>query len=319
MKETLTTAESAAATRAAVRAGRGLRAQRRDAYFALWLILPTLVAVFAVSVYPLGYSLWESMLQVNIFEHTTSFVGLSNYATALQDPELQAAFGRTAYFSVLAVVGTTLLGLVMALVLNEHFVGRGVVRSIVLIPWAMAPVVVGFLWAWFYDGSYGTLDGVLYQLHLIKGYIPWLQNGFVALNLVGLTYIWNQAPLASLLLLAALQAIPGDLYEAAQLDRANVVQRFRYVTLPFLTPMLLLVLILASINAVLAFDLFYVMTYGGPGTATTVVAWLGYLTSFHYLNFPSGTAILYLLTIVSLILAVVYVRLLSRPEVSLEQ
>jgi multiple sugar transport system permease protein len=212
----------------------------------------------------------------------------------------------------MVVVGSIGLGMAMALVLNEEFKSRGIVRSIALMPWAVARVIVAQMWLLIYDSQYGYLNGILYQLGLIDRYVPFLAHGFRALNLIGVTYIWSYAPLCYLLLLAQLQAVPKNLYAAAKVDGANAWQRFWHVTLPWLRPMLLLVLILATIDAIMAFDLFFVLTGGGPGSATTVISWLGYSTAFAFFRMSDGAAILYTLSLICLILAYFYMRLLYR-------
>src|SRR5581483_2484973 len=192
-----------------------------------------------------------------------------------------------------------------------RFVGRGVMRSVILIPWSMSGVVVGYLWGWIFSGQYGPLNAVLVQTGITSEYLTWLANPDIALYVVALVYIWNQAPLAALLFLAALQAVPKNLYAAAKVDGAGALGRFRHVTLPWLRSMALLVIILATINAVLAFDLFFLLTGGGPGSSTTVLSWLGYAYAFNFFKFGEGAATLYVLSILCLILAYVYMRLLQ--------
>lgn len=308
---TSTEAPARAARRARVQA-RPARGQMDDRLFALLLVLPTLIAVLAVTIFPFGYSAWMSLHQLNMFSQDWVFVGLDNYLTVTHDLEFRSAFFRTLYFAFVSVVGGTLLGLAMALVLNERFKGRALLRSAILIPWAMSGVVVGYLWGWIFNGQYGTINGILYALGLIDSYIPFLADGFAALNIVALVYIWSQAPLAALLFLAALQTVPASLYNAAKIDGASAIQRFLRITLPWLRSMLLLVLILATINALLAFDLFWVMTKGGPGSDTTVFSWLGYAYAFLFTKYGEGTATLYILSILSLLLAAVYLRLLQQ-------
>ena len=188
----------------------------------------------------------------------------------------------------------------MALVLNQRFWGRGILRSFVLIPWAMSPVAVGILWGWMLNGNYGTFNGILTDLGLIDKPIAWLADGWAALNLVALVHIWNQAPLASLLILAGLQSMPENLHRAARIDGAGPGRASSSITLPWLRPMLLLVLILTSINSIMAFDLFWTITKGGPGSATTVFSWMGYAYAFQFFRFGEGAAILYVLTILCL-------------------
>ena len=273
------------------------------------LVLPTLLVVFLVIGIPLIYSLALSLHRINPLTQRWIFVGLANYTKILPDPDFLAAFARTAYFAVVTVFGGLVLGMAMALVLNMAFVGRDVLRSLVLVPWAMSPVAVGILWSWMLNGDYGTFNAILLSLGVIGAPIHWLGNGALALNLVAVAHVWNQAPLASLLILAGLQSMPENLHRAARIDGAGAVRRFFSITLPWLRPMLLLVLILTSINSIMAFDLFWTMTHGGPGSATTVFSWMGYAYAFQFFRFGEGAAILYVLTIVCLILAWFYLKL----------
>lgn len=273
------------------------------------LTTPALIVVFAVIGVPLVYSLVLSLHRINMLTQQWMYVGFSNYLEVLPQPEFLRALGRTVYFSIITVVGGLVLGMAMALVLNARFWGRGILRSLVLVPWAMAPVAVGVLWAWIYNGDYGTLNAVLLDLGLIDQTIAWLGNGDRAMNLVALAYIWNQAPLASLLILAGLQSMPENLHRAARIDGAGPIARFFKITLPWLRPMLLLIMILTSINSIMAFDLFWTLTQGGPGSATTVFSWMGYAYAFQFFKFGEGAAILYILTLLCLILAFLYLKL----------
>ena len=173
-----------------------------------------------------------------------------------------------------------------------------------LVPWAMAPVAVGVLWGWMFNGEYGTLNAILFDLGLISRPIHWLGDGDTAFNLVALVHVWNHAPLASLLILAGLQSMPDNLHRAAQ-DRRRRARSgaSSSITLPWLRPMLLLIMILTTINSIMAFDLFWIMTRGGPGSATTVFSWMGYAYAFQFFRFGEGAAILYVLTILCLVLA----------------
>jgi ABC-type glycerol-3-phosphate transport system permease component len=278
------------------------------------LATPTLLAVFLVIGIPLGYSLLLSFNETNVLTHRWVFVGLGNYAEAFADPAFLAAFGRTAVFAAATVLAGLVIGTGMAVVLNGRFPGRGLLRGVVLIPWAMSPVAVGILWSWIFNGEYGPLDAVLLDLGIINTPVHWLGNGTLAFALVALVYVWNQAPLTCLLLLGGLQSMPDSLHKAARVDGAGPWRRFCHITLPWLRPMMLLVLVLTTINAVMAFDLFWIITQGGPGSATSVFAWMGYVEAFQYFRFGEGAAVLYLLTVVCLVLAAVYFLLLLRPR-----
>lgn len=301
---TITIPQAAAITRPRRRIG-------RIPGFAYGAVAPTLAIVIAVVGLPLAYSLYLSLHRTNPITKRWIFVGLDNYAGMLGNAEFWAALGRTGYFAAFSVIGTTVIGMAMALVLNERFAGRGFLRSVMLVPWAMAPVSVGVLWSFVYAGDYGALNGLLNDLGLGFLATPWLGDGFRALNLVALTQVWNQAPLTALLLLAGLQSMPGNLHRAAMLDGAGPIARFFAITLPWLKPNLLFIAIIATINSLMAFDILWIMTRGGPGAATTVFAWLGYLYSFQFLKFGEGAAILYGLTILSFVLAILYFLVLG--------
>lgn len=279
--------------------------------FAYVTVAPTLVLTALIVGLPLLYSLYLSFNSTNPITKRWIFVGFANYVKVFENMDFWYALGRTAYFSALAVIGTTVLGMLFALVLNQKFFGRGLLRSVVLVPWAMAPVSIGVLWSFVYAGNFGLLNGLLHDIGLGSLATAWFGDGFRALNLVALTQIWNQAPLTTLMMLSALQSMPENLHRAAVLDGAGPVKRFFAITLPWLKPTLLFSTIIATINALMTFDIILIMTRGGPGSATTTLSWLGYLQSFQFLKFGEGAAILYVLTILSLACAVLYFFVLS--------
>ena len=301
------------------------RVRLSEATFASLLILPALLGIVLVVVFPLVYSLWMSFTDVNLLRTTGPaielfgvrvplfrFVGLKNYASLLVDPLYWSSFWRTMYFVGAFVLETTLVGLGMALVLNERFPGRPLMRSLVLVPWSLSRVVVGLLWIGILDVEFGALNGLLYNAGLIESYVSFFKDGFSALNVLVSVYMWNQAPFATLLFLAGMQSIPGELYMAAEVDGAGYWQRLRYVTMPALRGILFLVLVVSTVNGFLMLDLIYVLTMGGPANETTTISWLGFQTSFQFFKFGPGTAILYTVTLVCLILTVVYHKLLFR-------
>jgi multiple sugar transport system permease protein len=166
------------------------------------------------------------------------------------------------------------------------------------------------MWQWIYDPKVGALNGLLIDLGLISQPVGWLSDPLSALLAIAFADVWNMVPLAVILLLAALQRIPHDLYEAAHMDGATAAQSFRYVTFPWLAQPLMIVLILQTMNAIRTFDIIYVLTAGGPGTATTTLTWKTYLTTFTSLNFGLGNAYAYMITLMTLALALVYFRAL---------
>ena len=291
--------------------------------FAVLLVLPALLGIFAVVLFPLLYSLWLSFTDVNVLRTSGPvielfgvrvplfrWVGFQNYVRIFDDPLYWSSLWRTLYFVAAFVLEATLVGFGMALVLNERFAGRPLMRSLLLIPWSLSRVVVGLLWIGILDFEFGAFNGLLYNLHLVDGSIAFFKDGFSALNVLVSVYAWNQAPFAALLFLAGMQSISTDLYSAAEVDGAGYWQRFHHLTLPALRPILFLVLVLATVNGFLMLDLIYVLTMGGPGHDTTTVSWLGFQTAFTFFKFGPGTAILYTLTALCLLLTFVYHRLI---------
>jgi multiple sugar transport system permease protein len=287
--------------------------------FAWLLIVPAVLGILLVVVFPLAYSLWMSFAEVNLLRATGPaielfgvrlplfrYVGLQNYVRTFTDPLYWSSLWRTLYFVAAFVLEATLVGLGMALVLHERFAGRPLMRSLLLVPWSLSRVVVGLLWIGILDFEFGMLNGVLYRVGLIDGYVSYFKEGFRALNVLVSVYMWNQAPFATLLFLAGMQSIPEELYMAAAVDGAGYWRRFRYITLPALKPIVFLILVLSTVNGFLMLDLIYVLTMGGPGQDTTTISWLGFLTAFSFFKFGPGTAILYTLTALCLLLTFVY-------------
>lgn len=294
-----------------------------EAGFAWLLVLPVVVAIGLVVAVPLVYSLWLSFTDVNLLRGggpaleafgvrlpLYRWIGLKNYLGVFDDPLYWSSLWRTLYFVGAFVAEATLAGLGMALVLNERFAGRPLMRSLLLIPWSLSRIVVGLLWIGLLDFEFGALNGMLYRAGLIDSYVAFFKDGFTSLNVLVSVYMWNQAPFATLLFLAGMQSIGEDLYAAAEVDGAGYWQRFAHVTLPALRPILFLVLVLCTVNGFLMLDLIYILTMGGPGYDTTTISWLGFQTTFKFFKFGPGTAILYTLTALCLLMTLVYHRLI---------
>ncbi len=277
-----------------------------------WFILPAVVVVLGVVIYPTLDSLLISLQKYDLADPThRPFVGLNNYLTLLTSDSFWQVIERTAVFTVFSVVLTMLIGLAVALLLNEEFVGRAVVRTLLLIPWAMPPVVVGMVWEWIYNGDYGILNGILTWLHLSGGYVSFLGDPNLAMPAVIVTKVWKEVPFVALMLLAGLQTIPSPLYEAARIDGAGSFRTLFSITIPLLRPMLAVVTVLQTMWSFRVFDIIYVMTSGGPADRTMVIAIETYFESFKYLRFGSGAAMAYVVTIVIVTLSLVYMKLIS--------
>ncbi|MFI4986401.1 MAG: carbohydrate ABC transporter permease [Alphaproteobacteria bacterium] len=281
--------------------------------FAFLLNSPSLAAIVLLVGYPIAYSAWISLHKYSLKRpRVFEFVGLGNYLDILATGEFWSALWITLLFTALAVSVVVVLGIAIALLLDQRFPGRGLVRTLMLVPWAIPPVVNGLMWQWIYDSKVGALNGLLFSLGLISDYRGWLSDPIYALAALVSAHVWNMLPLAVILLLGALQRIPGDLYDAGRVDGCKGLALFRHVTLPWLAQALLIVLILQTMFAIRVFDVIYVLTAGGPGTATTTLTWLTYLTTFESLDFGHGNAYAYMVSLITLSLSLVYFRALYR-------
>jgi ABC-type sugar transport system permease subunit len=277
------------------------------------LLLPSLVVVFGIVVYPLLRTLYTSFFAVDSpFPGRYPFVGLENYQRTFENPAFWAAIRRTAYFTLVSTWFELVLGVLLGLLLNVSFRGRALLRSLVILPWALPTIVNGMMWRWIFNPEYGALNALLTQLHVISRYRSWLGTPFLALNMVIVADVWKNAPLAAFLVLAGLSTIPRELYEAARVDGAGAIRGFFSVTLPLLTPTILVILVVRTIEAFKVFDIIYVMTRGGPANGTQTIAFYAYLQAFSNQLFGYGGALAYVIALFILGFALVYMRLLRR-------
>jgi len=282
-----------------------------DSLFAYVLNLPALVVVLALIAYPIGYSFWLSLHRYNLKRPDLyRFVGIENYREILTDRVFLNSLTVSVIFSLLSVGLILILSLTFALLLNETFLGRGVMRSLVLLPWAIPGVVNGMMWSWIFNAKVGALNGVLVSLGLIEEYRRWLSSPTSALLAAVFAHVWNMVPFSVIILLAGLASIPSELYDSARVDRCGVLQRFRHVTLPWLLHPLLIVLILQTMNAFRTFDTIYILTGGGPGEATNVIALQTVRTVLDFTDFGLGNAYAYVIMLITLVISIAYVRLL---------
>jgi multiple sugar transport system permease protein len=203
-----------------------------------------------------------------------------------------------------------LAGFFTARLLLARFHGRGLVRAMVILPWVLPGAISAVIWTWVFHPSWGILNLLLYEAGLIDRYIPWLTNPELARLTVVIAFVWTQFPFAAILIMAGLTMIERDLYAAAQVDGANRWQRFRYVTFPSLRPIFTILLIYHSLVALTSYDLVYAMTAGGPGTATTLLSFRIWQESFSMMNFGTGSAIAFILVLLSLAFMAAIIRAL---------
>jgi multiple sugar transport system permease protein/N,N'-diacetylchitobiose transport system permease protein len=291
-------------------------AGRGQTRLALLLLLPAAVVVFGVVLYPAGRALVISFYDVDSpFPGAYPFVGLRNYADVLADRRLWMAAEHTAYFTLVSTALELILGIGLAQLLAAPIRFRWLFRAVVILPWALPTIVNGAMWRWIFNAQYGVANAVLTQLHLQSDYRSWLgTDPFLALNMVVVADVWKNTSLVAFFLLAGLQTIPAELYEAARVDGAGPVRAFVRITLPLLRPAIALVLVLRTIEAFKVFDIIYVMTGGGPASGTQTVTFYTYLQAFSAQRFSIGAALAYLTVVTVLLLALVYLRLLRQSE-----
>ncbi|MEH2347668.1 MAG: sugar ABC transporter permease [Nostoc sp.] len=270
-----------------------------------WILLtPALLLLLFVFAYPILRAFWLSVFTRNLgTELQPVFSGLDNYVRMAGDGRFWQSLSATAVFTTASVLSELLLGLLIALVLNQAFFGRGIVRTIAILPWALPTALIGLAWAWIFNDQFGVVNDILLRLGLIKTGINWLGDPNLAMSAAIFADVWKTTPFISILLLAGLQSISADLYEAYSVDGANPWQSFRNITLPLLLPQILIAVLFRFAQAFGIFDLIAVMTGGGPGGATEVVSLYIYSTVMRYLDFGYGAALV-VVTFLILIAAV---------------
>lgn len=261
-------------------------------------LLPALAVMAAVALYTTGYSIYLALRDVSLISPPPyDFVGLENFRQALTEARAVAGFWRSIQYVAVAVVAELLLGLAIALYLQRDFLGRKLVRALLLIPMIMTPVVVGLIWRIFYDPNAGIINYLLRGTPLQDS--DWLGSPRLALGAVVVADIWQWTPFVILIVMAALDAMSTEPVEAARIDGASGVQVFRYVVLPLLRPALVIAGLLRLIDSFKVFDLIYVMTRGGPALATETVNMYAYIEGFSNFNISYAVALSLLMTIVT--------------------
>lgn len=271
-------------------------------------VLPALLLLLLVTAYPVVHVFWLSLHRKLLIFDISRFVGLDNYLFLLKDDRFWNAIGNTAYFTVVSVSLELLLGLGIALLLNRDFRMKGLVRAVVLIPWAVPTVVSAKMWEWIYNTDFGILN------YLLGIKVNWLGSPFWALNAAIAMDVWKTTPFVAILLIAGLQVIPRDLYQAARIDGAGAWEIFRRITLPLLKPVILVVLIFRTLDAFRVFDAIYVLTGGGPANTTETLSIYAYKVLFQTLQFGYGSALSAVVFLCTGGITVFYVKLLSRNE-----
>lgn len=278
-----------------------------------WLMLvPAMVILIGLIVYPFLISLQYSFSDVDLLggKTTIKFIGLDNFRRALRDATLKDAVDNTITFVFWTVVLEMLGGLGLAMLLNSNIRGRRIFVSLFLIPLVMPPIVISLCWKMMYDYGWGVINYLLMAVGLES--VFWLSDPQIAMYAIIFTDVWHLTPFVMLIFLAGLQSLPTEPYEAAEIDGANNWQTFRDITLPLLRPTILVVLLLRTIDGAKLFDKVFVMTGGGPGTATETLTTYIFYNAFRGLDLGYAAAVSFMMLVVLSILSIIYIRSILR-------
>ena len=290
------------------------RLQRRQTRLGWVLLLPALAVVGFVAIYPLGKTIYYSFTNQEFLAgiEPTKWVGLRNYRELWHDSIFRTAIWTTIKFTLITVGFEFVLGMIIALVVNSNFKGRGVMRAVMLVPWAIPTVISAQMWKWMYDDVFGVINDAGIRLHILHHSVAWISQPNTALASVAAVDIWKTTPFVALLLLAGLQVVPRELYEAANVDGASRLQQFWRITLPLLRPAILVALIFRTLDALRVFDVFYVFFGSRPDTQTMAIYDQNTIVSTGDVGY--GAAISVAIFLIIAIFVVIYVTFIKVEE-----
>lgn len=285
-----------------------------SAPFGYLLVGPLVLWLVITIVIPLIYSIYVSFTDAGIIGTEAPFIGLENYATVLGDAEFRSSFGRSLIWAVGGAVVQTILAFATALALNQAFRGRRFARTWIILSWIIPTIVIAILWRWMLNVTYGVVNFLVTTVGLTDGPIDFLGSPKWALPTVIMINAWRWFPFLALLILAGLQSIPGELYEAAKVDGASAVQRFFHITMPQLQPVMYVVGLIGTLWAFNIFDVIWLLTQGGPSGSTQTLPVLIYDRAFNGFAMGEASAISVLLCVFLLIFSVLYIKFVPAGE-----
>lgn len=292
------------------------KAKLWDKIYPYFSISVPFLVIALFTIYPVLYAVRISFYRYLLTKPKSHpFIGLDNFKEVITSYYFRTSLVNTAVFTMAVVIGVTIFGLIVAMLLNSKVRTANALKILILLPWAIPSVVGGLMWKWILNSDFGILSGILYGLGIIHQYIPFLANPTLAKLSMVIATIWKEGPLAAIFLLAGLQLIPTELYEAARIDGGGGWRIFRFVTLPLLQPIMLIVVVYETITSILVFDLIYVLTGGGPGDSTSMISWFAYAEIFKNLNLGHGVALAIIIALITLVLILVYLRVIKSEEV----
>ena len=288
----------------------------RENILAFSLILPSLILVFITYLYPAIFTFIISFAEYDIVRlKIKKFIQFKNFEFLINNSLFTSAVLRTIYFGLLICIFTSIFSFLIALLLNEKFIGKAFLRVMIVLPWAVPSVVSGVLWGQMFHADTGFLNALFYQLGLISTYKIWLADPLIALHIIAIAEIWKAIPFMTLFFLSGLQSLPSEAFEAAAVDGANVFQRFFYILFPLMLPIVIPLFLIQFVLAMKSFDTIFVLTRGGPGGGTTTLNYFIYQEAFETFNLGRASAAAYVLLIITL--AVVLIPSISRYVVKI--
>jgi multiple sugar transport system permease protein len=288
--------------------------QHRLAYL---LILPSVVSITCIFFLPLILGFWLSFCSKDLTRGSTTvgFIGLRNYSELLCNPAFWHSSILSLIWTISCVIPQYIIGFGLALLLNREFKGRGIVRALLLLPWVIPIVSAGAVWRWMYNPLFGVLSYFLLKMRVIHSPIPWLSSPSMALISCIIVNIWKGFPFSMIVLLAGLQVIPKQLYEAAQIDGASAWKKFRYVTFPMLIKISLIVILFQSIWTFNDFSTIYLLTTGGPGTSTTTLPIFAYMQSFQVGRISYGVSAATIMFLMMVLFGIMYIKIVTKSQI----
>ena len=273
------------------------------------LMAPALLAMAAIVFYPVISTLLSSFFEMNKMGDWVRFVGLGNFSSLFADKTFWVVLARSVFWTVVAVALKTLAGLGLGILLNQDYRGRGIIRTLIVIPWAAPVPIAAMIWMWTFNSQFGLLNHFLKQMGITSRPPAWLANPTTAFWANLTVDVWLGIPFMALAFLAGLQAISHEYYEAAEIDGANSLQRFSYITLPFLRPVILVATLLSVMWTFNDFNVIYIITKGGPMNTTDILVTYLYKTAFLFLDFSHASVMAFITFIVLLVFSLAYARL----------
>jgi multiple sugar transport system permease protein len=292
------------------------RSERRDSgtIFGLLMVAPAVLVLVLVLLYPAFVALQSSFFEIETVTREESFVGLQNYATVLSDPEFWGSFRRSVVWTAGAMISQMVVGIAVALVLNEQVKGRSLIRGLVLFPYLVPAIVAVLIWRWIFSDTVGVANWLLVDfLGVLDEPVPWFDPGWVMVSVIIMS-LWKYLPYWALFVLARLQTLPPELLESAKIDGASAWQRFRYITLPWILPVVIVLLVLRTIWAFNEFDMVYLPAGGGPLFETTTIPVYIRRIAFEYHDIGHAAGVAMVMLVMVALLANVYFWVYRRAE-----